>query len=51
VYRCLRSVPFGNSRRSLIDADTRASIAAFYAESNRKLASAIGTPLASVYPL
>jgi hypothetical protein len=50
VHRGLRALPFGNSDRSFLDADARASITELYADSNRELASVAGIMLAPEYP-
>jgi hypothetical protein len=50
VHRILRRLPFGNSDRSFHDEGTRASVARFYADSNRRLAESARITLAAAYP-
>ncbi|MEQ1856288.1 MAG: hypothetical protein ABL963_07455 [Longimicrobiales bacterium] len=50
VHRLMSRLPFGNSDRSFHDEGTRASVARFYADSNRRLAEAARVALTSSYP-
>jgi hypothetical protein len=50
VRRLLARLPFGNSGRSFHDERSRAEVARFYAESNRRLEGAAGITLAPAYP-
>lgn len=50
VHRMLRALPFGEGDRSIVDGPTRDTIAAFYAESNHRLAQAAGIDLSAAYP-
>jgi hypothetical protein len=50
VHRLLSRLPFGNRDRSFQDVGTRASVARFYADSNRRLADAACLTLTSAYP-
>lgn len=49
-HRLLAAVPFGNGRGSLLDAATRAKIAAYYSDSNTRLAKAARVDLSPEYP-
>jgi hypothetical protein len=50
VHRNLARLPFGNGARSFLDSDARASIEAWFADSNRRLAKAAGIALTQAYP-
>lgn len=50
AHRLLSRLPFGNSDRSFYDDGTRATVARFYADSNRHLAEAARVTLTSAYP-
>ena len=50
VHRLLSRLPFGNRGRSFHDESTRALVASFYADSNRRLAETARVALTSAYP-